>query len=523
MPCTKPSSLLVNQQHIRFDRSGNLVAVEGPLTIQQLILNQLRIPYDQVAKSRMKLAAGQTDVLLNHLGLGDNATFVAITVKYDTNSPEEDNYIQYYYRDNANNLYTIADMQILTGNSKSRIKHLYLNNPNTIYPVYLDIMVGVIDDDALFSYSDEVTPSTGDIVFQNLKYTDIKSWVVGETIAVINENEVPLVYISVEELELVTLQGQQVLINANSSNVITLEFIDAYNAKQAFLLLNWIIEDTSRNTNNYTVVPDTQEPVIYFTTNVFTKFTNPDEWTNPVGSPPYANNSLNDDEFNAYDMSLADNNGVITKSILIDWIVDRVEDNQEGTITLANSDVVIYNLAETETYSYIITAGYYAIKFNLIDIEGNNKVVTVNVQVVAESIDTEGDASPPEEGASPPEEDTDDEITIYKLFYSNSQTTNPTNSAQVRALDSENDIDNSFTLNTGNTNNKFLIALPPGRTIASVSDLDAGGFDITDEYVSQGTVVVSDENNINRNYTLYVMDITIPYSISHRHAMTFSG
>ena len=110
----------------------------------------------------------------------------------------------------------------------------------------------------------------------------------------------------------------------------------------------------------------------------------------------------------------------------------------------------------------------------------------------------------------------------YRLFYSTGGST-PTTSAQVRAYSNEFDSDNSFTLNTGSTDTKFIIVLPPGRTISSVVDLDALSAVITSSYVLQGTISVDDAGATARTYNLYEMNIGAAYSSSHRHSMSFSG
>lgn len=98
----------------------------------------------------------------------------------------------------------------------------------------------------------------------------------------------------------------------------------------------------------------------------------------------------------------------------------------------------------------------------------------------------------------------------------------PTTSAGVKALSKEfqNANSNTFTLNTGNTNIKFIVALPTGRTIQSVVDLDALNAVITASYVLVGTINVEDAGATNRTYNLYEMSNAVPYSSNHRHQIT---
>ena len=135
---------------------GDFIAIEGSNTVDRLTVSDLRMPYKQLLRSRVILKAGQNNYLLNHLGLGDNATFLCIKAVYNQKSViEEDNYITWSYYDDLAKVYPMAQMMVLTGNSTNRIKQLYLSNPSEKYPVSLDVMVGVIDDTYTF-FTDSV-------------------------------------------------------------------------------------------------------------------------------------------------------------------------------------------------------------------------------------------------------------------------------------------------------------------------------------------------------------------------------
>jgi hypothetical protein len=107
----------------------------------------------------------------------------------------------------------------------------------------------------------------------------------------------------------------------------------------------------------------------------------------------------------------------------------------------------------------------------------------------------------------------------YKRYYGASATS-PTNSASVKSLasnDFQTSNSNTFTLNTGNVQKKFVVVLPPGRTISEVIDLDALNANITSNYVLTGTINVTDAGGSSRVYTIYEMNIGEPYSANHRH------
>ena len=113
-------------QYIKVN-GGDFVAIDGANIVDRLTVSDLRMPYKQLLKSRILLKAGQTNYLLNHLGLGDNATFLAIKALYNSASViEEDNYITWSFYDDLTKTYPMAQMMCLTGNSTNRIKQLYL-------------------------------------------------------------------------------------------------------------------------------------------------------------------------------------------------------------------------------------------------------------------------------------------------------------------------------------------------------------------------------------------------------------
>ncbi len=110
----------------------------------------------------------------------------------------------------------------------------------------------------------------------------------------------------------------------------------------------------------------------------------------------------------------------------------------------------------------------------------------------------------------------------YFRFYGYASAS-PTDSLTVRALPQssyQTSNSQSFNLNTGSLLTKFVVALPPGRTISQVIDLDALNTDITTEYIIQPSINVVDAGGTSRVYNVYEMNIGVPYSATHRHQIT---
>ena len=113
---------------------------------------------------------------------------------------------------------------------------------------------------------------------------------------------------------------------------------------------------------------------------------------------------------------------------------------------------------------------------------------------------------------------------FYKIFY-DAVTSVPTNSTQARGLTNArfSNSGNVFTLNTGNALTKFVLLLPPGKSLISVIDQDALNLDITHQYTDNATTIsVNDAGGNAVPYTLYAMSQSVPYSSSHKHNITIA-
>lgn len=371
-------------QYIKIN-GGDFIAVEGSNTVEKLITSDVRMPYKQLLKGRVILKAGQINYLLNHLGVGDNATFLSIKATYDQKSViEMDNYISYSYYDYPVQNLTFAQMLVLTGNSSNRIPQLYLNNPNTKYPVILDVMVGVIDDSYSF-FNDDINQSGTS--FTGLEYTDIKSFVVGESIAVYDKN-VParaLIYIGLSYINSITLNGNFLVIDDESYGSVFLHFLTEYDARQAHSLLNYVLEHPNVDISNIIPDNDVVSPVIYFNATAGTGgdyiLYNDGVTIGATWSTPYNTFSNGFTFSTSISLSTYGTAGIIQKSNLKDLLIDYVNDDRDGVIELMDSNLII-NSSNGVVNSIGLT-GTYSLKFNLTDLANNNlQNVVVNLNII---------------------------------------------------------------------------------------------------------------------------------------------
>ena len=365
-------------QYIKIN-GGDFIAIEGSNTRDRLITSDARMPYKQLLKGRVILKAGQVNYLLNHLGMGDNATFLAIKATYNPKSViEEDNYISYTYYDYPVQNLTFAQLLVLTGNSSHRIPQLYLSNPNTKYDVILDVMVGVMDDTYSF-FNDDINQSGTS--FTGLEYTDIKTFVIGESIVIYDKN-VParaLIYMGLPYINSIELNGTFLIIDDESYGTIFLQFLTEYDAVQAHSLLNYVLEHPNINIDSIPSINDDVAPVIYFNSRAGAT----GSYILYNGATFSTPNTFNNGFTFSTSISLSTygTSSIIHKDKLKDLLIDYVEDNRDGIIELMDSNLVISGTAGV--VSSIGLVGTYSLKFNFTDLAHNNlNNVIVNLDII---------------------------------------------------------------------------------------------------------------------------------------------
>jgi hypothetical protein len=349
--------------------NGEIVAIQGSNTMERLPLSDLRIPYKQLLKSRIILKPGETNYLLNFLGLGDNATFLAMKVIYDPKSKKEsENYLTWSFYDNLTTVNTIGQLMVLTGNSENRIKQIYLTNPNTKYPVSIEVMIGVIDDENSF-FNDTLNQSGTSFV--NLEWSDIKPYILGESIKVVDNLNSPLIYLILNNIQSIEKSGNILIINDTSLGSIFLQFKTEFDVNQAYSLLNYILENPNINFEN--ILADEEPPIIYW--NEFVLDTN--EWITLDGATagaPY--NTLDGLTFST-EIGLT---AGLDSNLLIDLLVDYVEDNRDGLIMLSENNLVIND--GVNNINEITATGSYQVTFNVSDLATNELTATMNLMIV---------------------------------------------------------------------------------------------------------------------------------------------
>lgn len=366
MSCCGNNLLGGNNKVIKYYGS-DLIAVDGSNTVARLPLGDIRVPYKQVINSQIILKPGQTNYLLNFMGLGDNANLLAIAVAYDKKSKiETENFVQYNYYDDFSRMYAFNTILTLSGNSTNRVKQIYLSNPNQTYAVTLNVMVATIDD--TYSFFNATTGQ--DMAFSGLRYTDIITWVPNESIAILNPSLTPMAYIQLQNIASIERAGKILILDDVSMGYIYLDFIDIFNAQQAHSLINWSMEGSDRVIQDLDPIADLLPPTIFFTSNV--------DLVGATFVGPY--NTEQGDYFVSATMSIATYSGAITHIDIINYTIDYVYDYRgsatgstagDGLISLTASNIIVTGTAGV-TFSYITTPGTYSVTYTIIDLAANS-------------------------------------------------------------------------------------------------------------------------------------------------------
>jgi hypothetical protein len=147
--------------------------------------------------------------------------------------------------------------------------------------------------------------------------------------------------------------------------------------------LNYVLENPNVNINNLNPLADVLPPVVYFLPTVgASSSTAYIDFNGATDSVPYGTTYGNTFS-TTISLGSYGNNSQISKSTLIDILVDYVGDNRDGIITLSTQSMVLTGTAGT-TVDGVSGEGTYSITFDLSDIAANNLTgVILNLTITA--------------------------------------------------------------------------------------------------------------------------------------------
>ncbi len=269
---------------------------------------------------------------------------------------------------------------VLTGNSTHRIPQLYFNNPNTFYKVILDVMVAVIDD--TYTFFEDTTNQAG-LSFFNLECNStkncIETFIVNESILVYDTATPrnPLVYFVLNDISSISISDKIIVVDEQTTGKVYLEFISVSDAKQAYSLINYVLNNNNIIIQELDPIVDTQTPVVTFKTTLGNLPSAPYITYQGLTAGPYNTGitaSLAFTFSTSEAISLATyataSGTTFNKPQLKYLLIDSVVDNRDGIINLTDNDITLYDYNSVSIDS-IVDVGTYSMSFDLTDLAGN--------------------------------------------------------------------------------------------------------------------------------------------------------
>ena len=238
-------------------------------------------------------------------------------------------------------------------------------------------MVAVLDDNYSF-FNDDVNQNSTS--FTGLEYTDIKSFVVGESIAIYDKNTPSraLIYLGLPYINSITLNGTFLIIDDESYGTIFLNFLTEYDANQANSLINYVLENPNVDISTITPSYDILPPIIYFNSTAGLTGSYIVNYTGATSGVPY--NTLSDGLTYSTSLLLSSGTGsVIYKDKLRSLLIDYIEDSRDGLMEMMDSEMIISSTSSVVENINIV--GTYSLTFNFEDI-ANNNLNNININLI---------------------------------------------------------------------------------------------------------------------------------------------
>lgn len=206
----------------------------------------------------------------------------------------------------------------------------------------------------------------------NLKFESIQSNVVGESIAIFDENNRPLIYFTIAGLQYIQRVSELKIIIINSQvDEINLEFQTKYDTDQAYSVLNYVLGNPDVDISSIGV--DTTPPIITFNDTF-------------MGSTIYVldtdiNGNLTTIENNKFSISIDYYYLIsIDKSEILNDMIYDISDDRD-IISIDESYVKIYNI-DNQEIEYINDIGSYIVEILIQDITSNSDSINIYIDII---------------------------------------------------------------------------------------------------------------------------------------------
>jgi hypothetical protein len=227
-------------------------------------------------------------------------------------------------------------------------------------------MVAVLDDS--YNFFTDITNQSG-TSFVNLRYTDFKSYVIGESIKVLDSQGRALVYIVLNNINSIEITGNILIIDDNALGRLFFQFVSESDTRQVNSILNYVLDNP--NVDIETLPFDNQAPTLYWYSNVGNLGTSSFiSLAGQIDGVPY---NTNDGPTFSTTISLLQFGGVsqiLSKQQIINLLIDKVVDNRDGTMSLASGDIIL--TGTQGQVNEVNGPGNYKMTLLINDIAGND-------------------------------------------------------------------------------------------------------------------------------------------------------
>lgn len=366
----QPNKLLTPTSRVIKPYACAMIATEGPNILGKIDLAGIEIEYESQFTSRMILNPNASKQPIFYGFLGNDVTFLLLKVTYDETNPycvvEENQYIEYYFNTNSDDVKYIHKLMILTGNSTKRIPQIYLSNPSDS-TVIVDVMVANLAQEDLTSTVLPANIALIDGIYHNNILTDSiynsTTHNYGSSQFTILDYEGNYVlYLNYTEIDTIQLDEtkNKIIIDTKSDTYIHLQFLSVFEMYQAYSRIDWVMKDPlNRSLTRDLPNVDTTSPEIIM------------KQVSPILENIYT--------FHV-DTNL-DNTFVLTKQQVVDLFINGINDNRDGEISVNNLNVTIRKFGELLNINEITEEGAYDIIMSISDV-ANNKTIANYILII---------------------------------------------------------------------------------------------------------------------------------------------
>jgi hypothetical protein len=261
----------------------------------------------------------------------------------------------------------------INGVTETREKILYYNNNNEDF--FIERYYGVIRD----GYEQT------EIIFDNLRWDDIKTNVVGESFYISDRGipPTPYVYFTIADIDSIQRESLiQLKVIDSTNNPIVLLFETEFDCNQAYSLIILLLDDPKADTSTITV--DSTGPVIYFNKLFYNVDVLDNNFQTGTFSSDIVTSLILNIETNTMGHGIPQFSGTlpITKSNLKDNLINKVSDNRDVSINIMDNDITINSGSPNGMEIHeISTTGTFFVKIEISDLVKNITQFTVLVNI----------------------------------------------------------------------------------------------------------------------------------------------